>query len=188
MRVVIKPSADTPITGGLLIAKLYEEAGLPAGVLSVIVGRSNEIGDVFVAHPKARVVSFTGSTEVGRHVGQLALQSSNIKRTMLELGGNGPLIVTEDVDLDRAVHTALVGKFLHQGQMCIAINRIIVDDNVHDEFVQRFVARARELVFAAATDPRTSIGPIINKTQFDRISLKLVNDNAKIAGARLLLG
>ena len=184
--VVVKPAADTPISGGLLIAKLFEEAGLPAGALSVIVGRSSEIGDVFVGHPRARVVSFTGSTEVGRHVGQLALQSPNIKRTMLELGGNGPLVVTEDVDLDRAVHTALVGKFLHQGQMCIAINRIIVDDLVHDEFVQRFVARARELVIAGATDPRTSIGPIINQTQFDRIS-KLV-DNARVAGARLLLG
>ncbi len=184
--VVIKPSADTPITGGLLIAKLFEEAGLPAGVLSVIAGRSSEIGDAFVAHPKARVVSFTGSTEVGRHVGQLALQSSNLKRTMLELGGNGPLVITEDVDLDRAVHTALVGKFLHQGQMCIAINRIIVDDAVHDEFVRRFVVRARELVIGGATDPRTAIGPIINQTQFDRIS-KLV-DNAQIAGARLLLG
>jgi aldehyde dehydrogenase (NAD+) len=184
--VVLKPASDTPITGGLLIAKLFEEAGLPAGVLSVITGRSREIGDVFVTQPGARVVSFTGSTEVGRHVGQLAVQSAEIKRTMLELGGNGPLIVTADVDLDRAVDTAIVGKFLHQGQMCISINRIIVDDAIHDAFVRRYVARARELVVGGPADANAVIGPIINREQLERI-VELV-DRAVLEGARLLLG
>jgi aldehyde dehydrogenase (NAD+) len=184
--VVIKPSADTPITGGLLIAKLFEQAGLPPGALAVLAGRSGEIGDAFVAHPRARVVSFTGSTEVGRHVGELALRSAGLKRTLLELGGNGPLIVTEDVELERAVGTAIVGKFLHQGQMCIAINRIIVDDKIHDAFVARFVERARGLAAGAATDPGTALGPLINRAQFDKI-VALV-ERARAAGARLLLG
>jgi len=184
--VVVKPAGDTPITGGLLIAKLFEEAGLPAGVLSVVTGRSAEIGDLFVTQAGARVISFTGSTEVGRHVGQLALRSAQLKRPLLELGGNGPLIVTADVDLERAVNTAIVGKFLHQGQLCISINRIIVDDAIHDVFVRRYVERARELALGGPMESNTVIGPIINRAQFDRIA-ELV-DRAKHEGARLLLG
>jgi aldehyde dehydrogenase (NAD+) len=184
--VVVKPSADTPITGGLLIAKIFEEAGLPPGVLSVITGRSAEVGDIFVTQPSARVVSFTGSTEVGRRVGQLAIESAQIKRAMLELGGNGPLIVTADVDLDRAVDTAIVGKFLHAGQMCIAINRIIVEDAIHDAFVTRFVARARALAVGGPNDPDTVIGPIINRHQLERITALV--EGATRDGARLLLG
>ena len=184
--VVIKPSAETPLTGGLLIAKLFEEAGLPPGVLSVVVGRSSEIGDHFVRHPIPRVMSFTGSTAVGRRAGKLALDSALIKRTMLELGGNGPLLVTEDVDLDRAVHTAIVGKFLHQGQMCIAVNRIIVADAIHDVFVERFVARARALKDAGPRDPASAIGPLINREQFDRVAAMV--DEAQRQGARLRLG
>jgi aldehyde dehydrogenase (NAD+) len=183
--VVVKPSADTPITGGLLIAKLFEEAGLPAGVLGVVAGRSSEIGDIFVTQPVARVVSFTGSTDVGRRIGVLAVESAQLKRAMLELGGNGPLVVTPDVDLERAVDTAIVGKFLHSGQMCIAVNRIIVDDSIHDAFVRRYVARARELVVGVPHDERAAIGPIINQAQFDRIEELVAH--AKQEGARLLL-
>ncbi len=183
--VVLKPAGDTPITGGLLIAKIFEEAGLPSGALSVVAGPSSRIGDHFVAHAVPRVLSFTGSTEVGRHVGDLSLRSEMIKRTMLELGGNGPLLVTEDVDLDHAVHTAVVGKFLHQGQMCIAVNRIIVADSIHDEFVTRFVAKTRALKVGGPSDPDAAIGPIINRQQFERIAALV--ENAKAEGARLLL-
>jgi aldehyde dehydrogenase (NAD+) len=183
--VVLKPAGDTPITGGLLIAKIFEEAGLPPGALSVIAGPSSNIGDPFVSHPIPRVLSFTGSTEVGRHAGELSLKSDMIKKTMLELGGNGPLIVTEDVDLEHAVHTAVVGKFLHQGQMCIAVNRIIVAEAIHDEFVARFVAKARALKVGGAADPDAAIGPIINREQFERITALV--EGAKAEGARLLL-
>ena len=184
--VVVKPAADTPITGGLLIAKLFEEAGLPPGVLSVVVGRSSEIGDAFVGHPLARVVSFTGSTEVGRHVGRVALESPLIKRTMLELGGNGPLVITEDVDLEHAVHTAVVGKFLHQGQLCISVNRLIVADAIHDAFVKSFTEKARALKLGGPGDQDAAMGPIINRRQFDRISALVAGAEAE--GARLLLG
>lgn len=105
--VVLKPAHDTPITGGLLLAKIYEEAGLPPGVLNVIVGASSEIGDAFAQHPIPRI-SFTGSTSVGQHIAGLAMTGSRLKRVALELGGNSPFIVLEDADLDRAVPAAVV--------------------------------------------------------------------------------
>jgi len=184
--VVLKPAFDTPITGGLLLAKVFEEAGLPAGVLSVLCGRSSEIGDAMVRHPIPRVLSFTGSTEVGRHVGRLTLESQGLKRTMLELGGNAPLIVTEDVDLDHAAHIAVVGKFLHQGQMCIAVNRILVADAIHDAFVERFLEQTRALELGGPANPRAAIGPVINQHQLERVSMMV--DAALAEGARLRLG
>ena len=133
--VVIKPASDTPVTGGLLLAKIYEEAGLPGGVLNVVIARGSVIGDAFVRHPTPRVISFTGSTEVGRRIMELSAQSPILKRVLLELGGNSPHVILGDADIDVAVNTAVFGKFLHQGQICMAINRLIVDANVHDEFV-----------------------------------------------------
>lgn len=184
--VVIKPSEATPITGGLLIARIFEEAGLPPGLLNVVVGSSAEIGDYFVGHPISRVVSFTGSTAVGRHVGRLCVESSMLKRAMLELGGNAPLIVTEDVDLEFAVHLAVVGKFFHSGQMCIAINRIIVAAEIHDAFVDRFVDRVSALSMTDRYSTQTAIGPVINRSQLDKL-LKMSED-AKSEGARQRLG
>jgi aldehyde dehydrogenase (NAD+) len=184
--VVLKPSADTPVTGGLLIARLFEEAGLPPGVLNVIVGASATIGDALVEHDAPRVISFTGSAEVGRRVGRLAVGARLLKRAMLELGGNAPLIVTEDVDLDQAVQVALAGKFLHGGQMCIAVNRIIVADAVHDRFVTGFVARCRCLKITDSDDPDTAFGPVINRRQLDRLTDLLAS--AQRNGARLRLG
>lgn len=175
-----------PISGGLLIGKIFEEAGLPGGVLNVIVGRSSQIGDEFVQHPASRLISFTGSTSVGRNIGKLAMSSSMMKKTMLELRGNARLIVTEDVDVDFAAHLALVGKFLHQGQMCIAINRIIVADAVHDAFVDRFVELAKALTWSVPDSPATAIGPIINRRQFDGIVAMI--KQAKSDGARHRLG
>ena len=126
---VIKPASDTPVTGGLLFAKIFEEAGLPEGLLSVVVGGGAEIGDEFVKHPIPRVISFTGSTPVGRGIARLAAESAVIKRVELELGGNSPFIVLADADLDRAAEAAVFGKFLHQGQICMITNRLIVEDS-----------------------------------------------------------
>src|SRR5260370_23621223 len=93
--VVVKPAEDTPVTGGLLIAKIYEEAGLPAGLLNVVIGPISEIGDPFTTHPIPRLISFTGSTPVGRHIGALAMQSPQLKRVALELGRNAPPVVLD---------------------------------------------------------------------------------------------
>lgn len=177
--VVLKPAGDTPVTGGLLLAKLLEEAGLPEGLLSVVVGPGSEIGDAIVQHPDARLVSFTGSTPVGEGI----VQRAGIKRLALELGGNGPLVVLDDADLDRAVDAAVFGSYLHQGQVCIIANRVIVDGALHDEFVDRFAARVRALPTGDPSDPDTVIGPIINESQLDGIRDKIaraVEDGAEV--------
>ena len=184
--VVTKPANETPITGGLMLARLFEEAGLPAGVLSVLVGPSSRIGDAFVQHPVSRVISFTGSTSVGRHVGQLAINGVRIKKAMLELGGNGPLVVLDDADVDMAAHIATVGKFLHQGQICMIANRIIVVDAIHDAFVERFVERVRALRVGDPNDGQTAIGPVINRKQLDKLVAMV--EAAKAEGARHVLG
>jgi aldehyde dehydrogenase (NAD+) len=184
--VVLKPPSNTPISGGLLLGKIYEEAGLPPGVLSVVAGSASEIGDVFVSHPIPRVITFTGSTAAGRHIGELAMKSPIMKRVSLELGGNGPLIILDDADLDLAVNAAVFGKFLNQGQICMSANRLIVDDLVHDEFVERFVDRVRKLKVGDPNEPDTAIGPIIHEAQLNSL-LKHIQEACQ-DGANQLLG
>ncbi|MCA0143426.1 aldehyde dehydrogenase family protein [Blastococcus sp. LR1] len=180
--VVLKPAGDTPVTGGLLLAKIYEEAGLPEGLLSVVIGSGSEIGDAIVSHPTPRVVSFTGSTPVGKGIAEKA----GLKKLSLELGGNGPLVVLDDADLGYAVDAAIFGKFFHQGQVCMITNRIIVDSSVHDEFVERYVERARSLKAGNPQDSDTVIGPIINGKQLEGIQEKIAD--ALSDGAQQLLG
>ncbi len=181
--VVLKPASDTPVTGGTLLAKIYEEAGLPPEVLNVVVGSSREIGDLFVDHPIPRVISFTGSTEAGRRVAEHAGRA--IKRVCLELGGNGPFLVLDDADLDRAVRAAVAGKFLHQGQICLAINRLLVDTRRYDDFVGQFVERVKALKVGDPDDLDTAIGPIINRSQLETIVRKV--DETVARGARVLV-
>jgi aldehyde dehydrogenase (NAD+) len=184
--VVLKPASDTPIVGGLLFAKMFEEAGLPAGILNVIPGPGREIGDAFVKHPIPRVISFTGSTPVGRGIGRLAYESDIIKRLELELGGDSPIVVLADADLDLAVEAAVFGKFLHQGQICMIANRIIVEAPLYDAFVEKFVARVQQLKRNGPDDPETFIGPIINRDQLE--SVQKVIAKARDAGFRELAG
>ena len=180
--VVLKPASDTPVTGGLLLAKIYEEAGLPPGVLNVVIGSGREIGDAIVQHPLSDFVSFTGSTAVGGAIPAKA----GVKRIALELGGNGPMVVLDDADLRLAVDAAVYGSFFHQGQICMIANRLIVDRSVHDEFVDRFVDRVRQLRVGDPSDPATDIGPIINTAQLATVQDKL--RRAREAGAKELLG
>lgn len=182
--VVLKPASDTPVTGGLLLAKIYEEAGLPEGLLSVVIGSGSDIGDAFVEHPVPRVISFTGSTAVGQHIGELC--GRHVKKASLELGGNGPLVILEDADLDLAVDATINGKFTHQGQVCMATNRVVVDRSIHDEFMERFVEKASLLKVGDPTDPDTDIGPIINQSQLEDIQEKVRDTVA--AGAEKILG
>jgi aldehyde dehydrogenase (NAD+) len=184
--VVAKPPSATPVSGGLIFAKIFEEAGLPAGVFSVVAGKAHEIGDAFVRHPIPRVVTFTGSTQAGRHIGELAMNSPIMKRASLELGGNSPLVVLDDADLELAVNAAVFGKFLNSGQICMSVNRLIVDRRVHDEFVDRFVDRVRQLKVGDPNDPETDIGPIISEAQLQS-HLKHI-EAARQEGARQLLG
>jgi aldehyde dehydrogenase (NAD+) len=184
--VVVKPADDTPITGGLLLAKIYEEAGLPPGLLNVVVGEVAEIGDAFTLNPVPKLISFTGSTRVGRHIGELTMRGGSLKRVALELGGNSPLVVLDDADVDRAVDAAVFGRFFHQGQICMSANRIIVDATVYEAFVERFVERAKALKVGDPNDPDTAIGPIINKRQLDAILGRI--EGARRAGLTQALG
>ncbi|MGE2832619.1 aldehyde dehydrogenase family protein [Mycobacterium sp. SMC-4] len=180
--VVLKPAGDTPVTGGLLLARIFEEAGLPEGLLSVVVGSGSDIGDAIVEHPTPRVVSFTGSTPVGKGIAEKA----GLKKLALELGGNGPFVVLDDADLELAVQAAVFGAFFHQGQICMRINRIIADAAVHDEFLDRFVAKVRTLKVGDPRDPDTHLGPIINSSQLEGIQDMLTR--AQEDGAELVLG
>jgi aldehyde dehydrogenase (NAD+) len=180
--VVLKPASDTPITGGLLLAKIYEEAGLPPGLLSVLVGSGGDLGDAIAEHPIPRVISFTGSTAVG----EALTRRAGVKRLALELGGNGPFVVLEDADLGLAADAAVFGSFFHQGQICMIANRLIVHRKVYQEFIDRFVATVRCLRAGDPAAEDTDVGPVINARQLGAIQDKL--DRARASGARQVLG
>ncbi|RFU61778.1 aldehyde dehydrogenase family protein [Peribacillus glennii] len=165
--VVHKPDIQVGLTGGQIIAKAFEYAGLPKGVFNSILTDLDEIGDGMLDNPIPRLISFTGSTAVGRHIGKIA--GENLKRVALELGGNGPLVVLSDADVDQAVDAAIFGKFVHNGQICMITNRIIVHKHKYDEFVEKFVAKTKTLKVGDPKDPSTVIGPIINERQAEKV-------------------
>lgn len=183
--VVLKPASDTPITGGLILARIFEEAGLPAGVLNVVVGAGSEIGDEFVTHPVPGLISFTGSTPIGQNVGRLATGGTHLKHVALELGGNCPLVVLADADLDAAVEAAVLGTYLHQGQICMSVNRIIVEAPLHDEFVDRFAQAAAAVPTGDPRGAATLVGPVINDSQLEGLRQKIAT--AKAEGARTVV-
>lgn len=182
--VVLKPASDTIVTAGTLLADIFHEAGAPEGLINVVAGRGSEIGDAFVQHPVPKVISFTGSTEVGSHIAKQA--GEKIKDTALELGGNNVLIVTKDADLDAAAESAAFGKFLHQGQICMSINRILVHEGIHDEFVDIFKKKLESLKTGDPSEQDTVIGPLINRSQVERIQDDL--EQSLNQGAELILG
>jgi aldehyde dehydrogenase (NAD+) len=180
--VVLKPATDTP-GSAFLIAEFFEKAGFPAGLINVIAGRGSEIGDAFVTHKVPSLISFTGSTEIGRHIGEMA--SGWIKDVSLELGGNNAMMVLEDADVDRAAAAAAFGAFFNSGQVCMALNRIVVMEKVYDKFIDAFVAATKALKVGDPLEPDTFIGPIINKAQVASVE-KLIRETV-IAGATVVL-
>lgn len=182
--VVLKPASDTPVTGGTLLGKLFEEAGTPHGVFNVVVGAGKEIGDYFVEHPIPKMISFTGSTEVGQGVGSKALSSSRMKRLALELGGNAPLVILDDADLDLAVELTVMGRFMHQGQICMSTNRVIVDQSLHDAYVDKLIERVKTIPVGNPDLPETIIGPIINQSQVEKH--RKIIEHAKQLDAQLV--
>jgi len=180
---VIKPASDTPVTSGLLLARIFELAGFPKGLVNVVVGRGSEIGDDFVTHPIPKLISFTGSTEVGSRVGELA--GRHIKEVALELGGNNPFIVLPDADVRQAAKAAIFGKFNHNGQVCMAINKIILHESIYDAFVNEYVKLVEKLKTGDPSDPDTHIGPLINADQVTRIQQDLQESIAM--GAKVLV-
>ena len=184
---VLKPSEDAPLTGGLLLAEIFEEAGLPPGVLNVVTSTreaAEEIGDEMIANPSVRRISFTGSTEVGRVIAEKA--GRHLKRAVLELGGKDPLIILDDADVDYAIDAAAWGAFLHQGEICMSTERIIVEKSIAKEFTEKLKERAESLPMGDPTDPATAIGPLINQRAVDKVHNQV--EEAVSAGANLVTG
>jgi acyl-CoA reductase-like NAD-dependent aldehyde dehydrogenase len=180
---VLKPSEETSLVG-LKLAEIFEKAGLPPGVLNVVPGDGPTLARVLFDDPRVKLISFTGSTAVGRHIAVECAKKG--KRVVLEMGGKSPLIVLKDADVDYAVDTACFGIFIHQGQICMAGSRIIVEAPIYETFLQRFAAKAKTLRVGDPRDPHTVVGPLIRSSQCQMIDRKI--KEAVAAGARLLTG
>jgi benzaldehyde dehydrogenase (NAD) len=181
--VLLKPDPRTAVTGGTVIARIFEEAGLPPGVLQMLSG-DVRVGEALIIAPSVRVVSFTGSTSAGRRIGELTGQ--HLKRTHLELGGNSALLILDDADVEDAVNLAAWGSFFHQGQICMTTGRHLVADRIYDDFVEALTEKAKHLPVGNPTDPSVAIGPIIDAGQRDKIH-SLVTASAE-QGAKVAAG
>jgi aldehyde dehydrogenase (NAD+) len=164
--VVLKPASDTPYCAELL-ARVLAEAGVPPGVFNLVQGRGSEVGAALVRHPDVRVLSFTGSSAAGREIAGVA--GPALKRLSLELGGKNAQIVMEDADLDLALEGALWGAFGTAGQRCTATSRLILHRKIHDEFLHRFLARARALRLGNGLDEKTDVGPLVNPARVEAV-------------------
>ena len=184
--VVCKPAEDTPLTS-LALVKLAEEAGLPPGTLNIVTASRTstpEVVDVWLADPRVRKITFTGSTPVGKHLARAS--ADTLKKCSLELGGNAPFIVFDDADLDAAVDGLMASKFRNGGQTCVCPNRIYVQDGVHDLFVEKLAARVGALKVGPATQADSQIGPMINARAVDKIARHVEDAVAK--GAKVATG
>jgi len=178
--VVVKPSEFAPISAGLMLAEIAEEAGFPKGVINVVshaAGAAGEIADVFFESPEVRVINLIGGVKTARMLAERA--GRTLKRTVLELGGYNPMIILDDVDVDYAVRTATFGSFFHQGQICLNTRRIIIQRKIYAEFLEKFVSRTKTLPSGDPLNPKTLIGPLIT-----RAALELVDGRVKEAVAK----
>ena len=181
--VVLKPDVRTPVSGGFSIARVFAEAGLPDGVLHVLPGGA-DAGAALVTDPRVRVISFTGSTAVGRTIGELA--GRQLKRAHLELGGNSALVILDDVDVERAVSAGAWGSFLHQGQICMTTGRHLVHERIAESYVEALAAHANSLPVGNPATEQVALGPLIDAGQRDKVH-GLVTSTVD-AGARLACG
>ncbi|WP_307848689.1 benzaldehyde dehydrogenase [Microbispora oryzae] len=181
--VILKPDPRTAVTGGALMARVFEEAGLPPGVLQVMTGGA-DVGEALITDPNVRVISFTGSTAVGRRVGELA--GRHLKRAHLELGGNSALLVLDDADVDAAVNLAAWGSFFHQGQICMTTGRHLVSARLYDDFVERLAEKAGGLPVGDPKSGTVALGPVIDAGQRDKVH-RMVTESVR-QGARLVSG
>ena len=181
--VVLKLGYEAPRTG-LHIAEAFAEAGLPAGVLNVVIGRGSQVGTPLIRHPKVRAISFTGSVATGEKVRDEATALG--KRVQLELGGHNPLIVSAAADLDRAVEAAYAGAFWSAGQKCTATRRILVQDDVYDVFREKLLARVAAGKVGDPGDPATEVGPVVNEGPFEEILAAI--ERGKAEGGSVVAG
>ena len=179
--VILKPSEKTPLTAIKLVELLYE-AGLPHFMLSVLLGPANEIAKPLIKDPRVEIVSFTGSVKVGKEIASAA----GYKKVILELGGNDPLIIMEDADLDKAVFLAAEGSFRNSGQRCTAVKRILVHEKIKDAFTSKFIVKAKEYIAGDPSDPETIVGTVIDEAA--AIHLEEAVKKAVAQGAKVVSG
>ncbi len=193
--IVIKPATDTPASV-VALAKVLEEAGLPAGVFNVVMGSGGAVGDPLVSHPDVKVVSFTGSTEVGRRISVAC--APTFKRVHLEMGGKNAILVMDDADVDLAVDGAIWGAFGTTGQRCTASSRLLVHKKVYDDFVGKLAARAKKLKVGNGLDAGVEMGPCVSEKQRENVAryveigkkegAKLVTGGSKLSDGKLAKG
>lgn len=180
---ILKPASDTPLAG-MIIAECCATAGFPDGVFNLVPGKGSIVGNALVEDDRVKMITFTGSTAVGRGIGNGCMK--HLKRVTLEMGGKNPLIVLKDFDVDRAVSIAAFGAYFHQGQICMCTSRIIVEEPIYDEFCEKFAAKARGLKMGDPHNQDTIIGPLINDQQYKVLDAHIADATSK--GARLLCG
>ncbi len=181
--VVLKPDPRTSVSGGVVLARVFEEAGLPDGLLHVLPGGA-DVGEALITDPLVRIISFTGSTAVGRRVGELAAR--HLKRAHLELGGNSALVILDDADVAAAASAGAWGSFLHQGQICMTTGRHLVADRVYDDYVAALAEKASHLPVGDPASGQVALGPIIDERQRDKVHALVTASTEQ--GARLAAG
>jgi succinate-semialdehyde dehydrogenase/glutarate-semialdehyde dehydrogenase len=181
--VVLKPASATPFSA-LALAQIAEEAGVPAGVFSVVTGSARAIGGELTRNPKVRKLTFTGSTEIG--VQLMRECAETVKKVSMELGGNAPFLVFDDADVDAAVDGAIVSKFRNNGQTCVCTNRFYVQDGVYDEFVEKLAKRVGAMKLGYGMDEGVVLGPLIDEAAVEKVEEHL--ENALAGGAKVLTG
>ncbi len=185
--VVVKPSELAPISAGLMVAEIAEEAGFPKGVINVVPhapGGASAIADEIFRSPEVRCINLIGGVKTARILAEQA--GRTLKRTVLELGGYNPLIILDDVDLDYAVRTATFGSFFHQGQICANTRKIIIQRKIYEAFLEKFIARSKTLKIGDPSDPQTVIGPLISRDAVTRVQASV--DEAVALGAKVRTG
>jgi acyl-CoA reductase-like NAD-dependent aldehyde dehydrogenase len=184
--VVVKPSEFAPISAGLIVAEIAEEAGFPAGVINIVThapGGAPAIADEFFASPEVRVINLIGGVKTARMLAERA--GRTLKRSVLELGGYNPMIILDDVDVDYAVRMATFGSFFHQGQICLNTRKIIIQRGIYEEFLEKFIARTATLPAGDPLDPRTVIGPLVTDAAVAALDERIRDAVAKGAVVRL---
>ena len=181
--MVLKPASQTPFSA-LALCELAHRAGIPKGVISCVTGSAGDIGGELTSNPIVRKLSFTGSTEIGKVL--LAQCAATVKKTSMELGGNAPFIVFDDADLDAAVKGAMVSKYRNAGQTCVCANRLLVQDGVHDAFVEKLAVAVAALKVGDGMSPGTTIGPLIDGKAVDKADEHVRDATSK--GAAVVVG
>jgi acyl-CoA reductase-like NAD-dependent aldehyde dehydrogenase len=180
---VVKPTSVAPLTA-LKLGEIFLEAGAPPGVVNIITGPGNTVGEALVRHPNVQKIGFTGDTATGKQI--MSVASAHVKPVGLELGGKNAFVVFPDADVDSAVQGAIFGAFFNSGQVCAAASRFFVHSSLYEEFCEKFVAEARKLRYGDPMDPATVLGPVAYVEHRDKVESYI--ETTKRDGARLLLG